>query len=219
MKKILIITTRLLCLGGCFLNKKAETKPTDPSIFINERLGIKFTYSAEEWKGQLATQDNQIFYLSPENGITEYIALFTKNENETIEEAILRIVKEKGYDSTKCRVVDRGAYWGNPSYEEYILDLANPNIVYTEEELEKIEEANVTATQEGGPFNGEWKKKEIYNQRLVQACSEYAEPLGLGTCKTIGSKFIYNNQNKIVFLPGLNCSPSFYQEDSIELFE
>lgn len=185
--------------------------------YTNSELGIKFAYSSDDFKDKLIVQDNKIIYKDPINPDPNYIELFTKKDTQTIENAILDIVKNKGKDINNCKVINNGEYWANSKYSQYFLDLANPKISYSKQELEEIALADAEAKKDGGPFNGEWKKQEIYNKRLIENCSDYANPLGLGTSKTTPSQFIYNNKNKFVFLPGL-INPSFYRDDSIELF-
>lgn len=242
MRKIVILSSLLLgvvFLAGCGQQPVSQTQPTTPTpvanqqapqqnnqtkiaeqdgYFTNSELGIKFAYSSDEYKGKLTVQGNKIIYKYPNTDNTQYIELFAKKDTQTIEEAILEIVKNNGKDIKNCKVVNKGEYWANPKYNEYVLDLANPKISYSKQELNEIKLADVEAKKDGGPFNGEWKKQEIYNNRLVENCSEYANPLGLGTSKTVPSQFIYNNKTKFVFLPGLS-DPSFYKEDSIELFD
>ncbi|MCK5320657.1 hypothetical protein KAJ61_04675 [Candidatus Parcubacteria bacterium] len=206
------------CENGKCEKVKEGKKDNQNNYFINKNLGIKFDYSSVEFKEKLVVENNQIIYHYLNSDNIEYISLFTKKANQTIEDAILDVIKNEGRDPKNCKVVNKEKYYGNPDYQVYRLDLANPTIIYSEEELERIRLADIEAEQNGGPFNGEHQKQAIRNERLIKACSYYADPLGLGTSKTIPSIFIYNNKNKFVFLPGL-ANPSFYQEGSIELFD
>lgn len=225
----LLIT--FLLLSGCS-NSKDQTERTDDKQevttkntsqesskeYLNTNLGIKFQYP-EGFEDKAVEQANKIFY--PEWSPTMYIAVFEKPEDEKIEDSIIGIVKQDGKSPENCIVVDKGEYWANPEYEVFTLDLANPNISYSEEELEEIKLADIEAEKDGGPFNGEWKKQEIYNKRLVDNCSEYAEPLGLGTSTSIGSMFLYNDtvsKTKFIFLPG-TANPYFHKEGTIDFIK
>jgi hypothetical protein len=235
MKKVIAICSALLgiiFLAGCGQQSTSQIQPTasapvaqqptttidQVNYFTNNELGIKFIYQSDYFKGKLTVQDNKVIYKHPDTDNFDYIALFTKKDTQTIEEAILAAVKNEDKNPANCKVVNKGEYWANPKYNEYVLDLANSKITYTKQESEEIRLADLEAKNDGGPFNGEWKKQEIYNKRLVGNCSDYAEPLGLGTSKSTHSRFIYNNKNRIVFLPG-SWEPPFYQENSIELFD
>ncbi|EKE18659.1 MAG: hypothetical protein ACD_9C00268G0006 [uncultured bacterium] len=194
--------------------------PQQEGYFISSKLGIKFAYSYDDYQGKLTTNENKIIYKygGPEDlNDGQYIEVFIKENTRTIEDAILDIIEAQGKDIENCKVVNKGEYWAIPEYSVYILDLKNPNISYTKQELEEIKLADVEAKEDGGPFDGEWKKREIYNKRLIENCSEYADPLGLGTSKTSPSQFIYNNETRFIFQPGL-MDPPFYQENSIEFF-
>jgi hypothetical protein len=234
MKKIITISIfflSILLLTGCGQNitsnnqhqaqipaVQEEKRLENTKIYENKDLGIKFIYNfdGEIFNGKISVQDNIIFYIDPANSPSQYIALFTKKDNQTVADVILAAVKAKGKNPEDCRVINTGAYWAIPEYQEYVLYLTNPKIAYTEEELQEIKTAETQSAKDGGPFNGEMAKKEIYNQHLIAACSEYADPLGLATSKTSYSRFIYNGKSKILFLPGLR-DPAFYQNESIEL--
>lgn len=235
MKKIIFTSCLLitfLIVSGCS-NSKNQTERSDDKQeestaknisqesskeYINTNLGIKFQYP-EGFENKAIEQGNKILY--PEWSPTMYIAVFGKPENEKIEDSIIGIMKQDGKSPKNCIVVDKGKYWANPKYEVFALDLANQSVSYSEEELEEIKRADIETEKDGGPFNGEWKKREIYNKRLVDNCSEYAEPLGLGTSKTIGSMFLYNeilSKTKFIFLPGTS-DPYFHKEGTIDFMK
>jgi predicted small lipoprotein YifL len=235
MKRILIslcIIATTLTIAGCTqkINDKPqaekqatttpETAPTDNTIktYENTDLGIKFNYLVDgiAFNGKISVKDNVIYYDEPGYSPLQYIAVFTKKDNQTVEEVILAAVKAKGKDPKNCVVVNNGGYLAVPQYQEYVLDLANPKITYTKAELQEIKQADIQTAKDGGPFDGEMAKKEIYNRHLIDKCSDYADPLGLATSKTSPSRFVYDGKNKIIFLPGLS-DPAFYQDDSIQL--
>lgn len=183
-----------------------------PNLYYTSKdLGIIFQYR-HGFEDKAVEQGNKIFYFdwSP----TMYIAVFDKPEDQRIEESILDLVASKGGDPAKCKVISRGEFHPN----EFALDLIDPEIIFSEEELKEIAEADIQAQEDGGPFNGDWKKRDIYNRRLVETCSELADPLGLGTSKSVPSFFIYDEsqtKNKYVFIPA-TPDPYFHEEGSIK---
>jgi len=197
-----------------------EIAPIDNTLktYENKDLGIKFLYKFDDiaFHGKISVKDNVISYVDPNDSPSQYIVVFTKKNDQTVEEAILDAVKAKGKDPKNCIVVNNGGYWAVPGYQEYVLDLANQKIIYTKAERQKIKEAEIESAKGDSYYSGGMAEKEIYNQRLVASCSEYAEPLGLATSQTTPSRFVYNGKNKILFLPGL-FDPAFYQDDSFEL--
>ena len=72
---------------------KAE-KISDSNIYRNEELGIEFTYFSDMFKDKLVTKNNQIIYFYPNENI-KYISLFTKENDQSIEDAILGIIKNE----------------------------------------------------------------------------------------------------------------------------
>lgn len=220
MKKVILapIAFAMILSSGCSSLKHEEstqdlTKESSGE-YVSANLGIKFEYP-EGFEDKAIEEENKIFY--PEWIPNMYIAVFEKPADEKMEDAIMGLIEEKAKNPENCRVVAKGEYWANPKYESFNLDLANPNISYSDEELEEIKLADLEAEEDGGPFDGEWKKREIYNKRLVENCSEYAEPLGLGTSKSIGSLFLYSesmSKTKFIFLPG-TTEPYFHKEGSI----
>ncbi len=192
------------------------TACTPSNLYSNDELGIQFAYSSPEFKGKLEVEDNEIIYHYPDSLDIQYIAVFQKAEGQSIEEAILALVKEKGKNPDDCTVVNEGPYWANENYTAYTLDLSQPTLVYTEEELAAIAEADAEAVVDTGPFDGEWMKGKIMNDRLIAACSDYADPLGLATFKTVTSSFIFNKKTEFVFLPSY-AEPQFYDPSTLML--
>ena len=144
-----------------------------------------------------------------------YIAVFEKSADKTIEDSILDIIKNEGKDPKNCKVELRDTEAsGN---REYVIDLADP-LVYTKDEENEIRLADENWTPDAGPFNGDYKKMEIRNKRLIENCSAYADPLGLATSTTAPSMFLYNDartKTKFVFLPG-TADPYFHEYGTIE---
>ena len=139
------------------------------------------------------------------------IMVFQKDPNVSIEDAILKLIEDEGKGPSDC-IIEKA--------DKIKIDLANPTITHTNEELERIAEADAQAEADGGPFNGDWMKRKIYNERLVELCSEYAEPAWLGTSKSIGSYFLYDDSvpGKFIFLDE-SYTATFYEYGSIEFIE
>jgi len=239
MKKIIVffclLFTAGLLLAGCGqqINVNVNSAPTSteqnneavsstpeqtgqPLYYVSKNLDIKFQYGYG-FSDKAYEQGDKIMYPgygTPEH--PEYIEVFTKDGNQSIEAAILDVIKKQGKNPKDCQVVTRGAEDNGDL--EYTVDLVNPNIIYTPQEKQEIKQADADAKADGGPFNGDWKKQEIYNQRLVGKCSAYAEPLGLGTSKTGPATFLYNataTKTKFVFLtPAMDAQ--FYEYGTIE---
>lgn len=185
--------------------------------YISGKFGIKFVKSdiyyhyLEEYNNDLRESENGIGF----EQFGDRIKVFYKDENQNIESAILELIDSQGKNSNDC-VVERKDENINTQNGQYKIELADKEIIYTEEELARIAEADETS--DGGPFNGEWMKKKIYNERLINLCTEYADPAGLATSKTIGSYFEYNDykaKDRYIFLEE-SFDPEFYEWNSIE---
>jgi hypothetical protein len=185
-------------------------------IFESRELWIRFNYFPERYEWRLFTDKNRINF--EVYGTSFFIEVWKKDEKQTIEDTILGLIEKEWKNPKECRVVKRWSWWWNEKYSEYVIDLTESTVIYTPDELREIEEAEKSAQEDGGPFGGEWKKREIHNKRLVEKCSYYADPLGLWTSKSTSSSFVYNDLNTFVFLPGIYDAP-FYEPSSIELFE
>jgi hypothetical protein len=225
MKKsnlILLCILTTIVLGGCAQKNPVSENPITETPtqteaqqtaqeFRSENLGVKFKY-ANDLEDKAIEQGSRILY--PEWSQEMYIGVFEKAENESIQEAIAKLASF----SDSCKVVEKGEYYANPKFTVYTIELSNPEISYSAEELAAIKQADLDAAKDGGPFNGEYKKSEIYNQKVAENCSEYGTQLGLGTSKQITSKFLYSEElskTKFIFLPS---SPDsyFHEEGSIE---
>lgn len=206
---------------------------TPQTSYENKTLGIKFTqYWDGIYAGTFEQQGNKIVFKDPmvkdltqakENGYkAPFIQVFTKPANQKIEDAIIDVIKKENKDSSKCKVNDNGQYWGKNSFENYSLDLVNQKITYTKDEEKEIVQADIDSKKDGGPFDGEWQKAEIYRKRLVKECSSYADSLKPGgTSKTMPSIFIYDEKasnTKFIFIPG-SADPYFFKEDSLEILK
>lgn len=200
------------------------------SLFIYYKYpkndGLKFNYSFYgKEDGRTIYKKNKIEHRY-EGGYSQYIEIYSKKPNQTIESAILDLVKAKGKNPNNCKVIEE------PEFEElltfydenkgekvtlpysvYQIELVDSNIKYTQEEQKIIDEL----PEEGDAYfdTKEYKKRQIYNQRLIDLCSEYADPLGLSSSVTTPGRFIFNNKNKFIYLPGSN-DPAFYDLHSIE---
>ncbi|MCX6735063.1 MAG: hypothetical protein NTZ25_04130 [Candidatus Peregrinibacteria bacterium] len=222
------------------LETQSPSETTTPTInqtpqtsYENKELGIKFTpYWDGIYAGTFEQQENKIVFKDPmvkdlaqakENGYkAPFIQVFTKPKDQKIDDAILDVIKKENKDSSKCKVIDYGQYWAKNSFENYSLDLVNQKIIYTKDEEKEIKQADIDSKKDGGPFDGEWQKAEIYRKRLVSECSPYADSLKPGgTSKTMPSIFLYDEKTsntKFIFIPG-SADPYFFKEDSLEILK
>lgn len=189
----------------------------EDEYYVSEKFGIKFKLNLYDYYVEQTGEDLR----ESENGIGfeaygDRIKVFYKQEDQGIESAILELIEGEGKDPNNCIV-----HAGVPNLfnnQRFVIDLADPNIVYTDEDMERIAEADVQAELDGGPFNGTWMKKKIYNEHLIDLCTEYADPAGLATSKTLGSSFEYNDEkakDRFIFLEE-SFDQEFYKDLSIE---
>jgi len=218
MKKIFIIILIIIGIAFLYFFKTSKTQNNQSNFYNNPKLGIKFDYSGDEFKDKLKTKNNQIYYQYEGTDNISFIEIYSKKPDQTIEKAILDIVKSKGKNPTNCKIKNVTDPVIHPNYSLYIIDLANPNITYTKDEIEKIKQGKNSEEATDISEMIDIIKQEIYNNHLIESCSEYADPLGLATSRTTPSRFLFDNKKKFVFLPG-SADPLFYQEPTIELFE
>lgn len=215
MKNKIFLLIIIVVLGAGFYILKTRDENTRV-YYLNNDLGIKFKYTHPEFHKKLNLEGNRLYYKDPGNEIIGggswgyvYIELFVKNDNENIEEAILNLVRNSGKDPSNCRVVKEG--------DIYTLDLSKLK-TYNQEELGEIEMAEIDSKKYGGPVDGDWKRREIYNNTLIDNCTEYADRGGLGTSKTVPSYFLYNGKDRFVFFPAIS-DPSFYEPGSFQFIK
>ncbi|MBD3330338.1 hypothetical protein GF354_02285 [Candidatus Peregrinibacteria bacterium] len=191
----------------------------DDDYYVSEKFGIKFKINPyivdnhfEIYGEELRESENGIGF----DTFGDRIKVFYKEDDQSIESAILDLIENEGKDPNECVVVQKeGASYLN---EHYFIDLADPEILFTEEELNRIADADVQAELDGGPFDGVWMERKIYTEHLIDLCTEYADPLGLGTSKTIPSYFEYNPykaKNRFIFTFG-TADQEFYEWNTIE---
>jgi len=200
-------------------NEYLKDGDREDDYYVSEKFGIKFQVNSYIVDSYFEFYGDEL--RESENGIGfdthgDRIKVFYKEEDQSIESAILELIENEGKDPNDCIVVQKEA----ESYinDHYIIDLVDPEIVHTEEELDRIAEAEVQAELDGGPFGATWMEKKIYNEHLIDLCTEYADPLGLATSTTIPSYFEYNDEkakNRFVFLNG-TADKEFYEWNTIE---
>jgi hypothetical protein len=229
MKKFILIFLPFLIIALSIIFYKYNQKPvftSDSEYYINKKLGIKFKYGLYT-DGKITTQHNKIQYKPNGHDYIKFIEVYSKKSNQTIENAILDIIKSKGKDVNNCKIVNDGqrTYYDETKGEKitipytiYYIDLANHNIKYTYEEQKRINNGKKEGKDVVVFDTADYIKKEIYNQRLIDLCSDYADPFGLATSVTLPSRFIFDNKNKFVFLPGTG-DPTFYDINSVKLLD
>lgn len=222
MKKVLLILPVIaLTVAGC---NKIQNPPTGDeaayldNYFVDQNLGIQFAYQqsvfedVSKGKAKVTSVDNTIIYDSPDLDKPLSLSVFTKKEDQSIENAILGLISQQGKDPSKCVVVNRGDWWANTDYTNYIIDFSDPAVTYTQAEQDAIDAA---ANTEGG---SDMKKKEIYNQKLIETCSLYADPMGIWAETSSASEFVYNRKQSFVFLPGVTGKP-FYRPETLSFLQ
>lgn len=196
-----------------FLQKlKNNESPVTTKQFVNRELGIAFSCKQAGSCSQLTVHNTKI--IDAQNA---YIEIFDIAPNQTIEQKMFSLINANGGTASRCTVTNNGPLPGNEKLRSYSINLVDHNITYTPEESVQIAQADDEAAHDGGPFNGEWKKKEIYDQRLIQACSLYADPVTQGTAKTSPSHFISDGQ-KLIFIPG-SRDEIFLDETTLEIIK
>ena len=212
MKKVFILILFVLCnlaLTSCSMGS---------NVFHDKELWIKFNYSSEQYNGNLETEGTKVIYKDPNSANVDYIEIFKKDSNQKTEELLLNTVASEWKNPEDCKVIDKWVFWANPEYHEYAIDLAKPFVTYSLEDLMEIKNAELESKKTGSPFNWEWKKKIFFNNKRIRLCSSYADQLIEWPIESTPSRFIYNNKDKILFLPAISWT-WFYIENSIELFE
>lgn len=188
----------------------------DAAIYTSDELGVRFQYPKEA-EGRLTENGNEI--RDPQWGESGFIRIFDKTEDESIEAAIEKIITAEGKNPKNC-VVKKNGISEDGVDMQYMIVLASttPEILYTQEEKDRIKKADETAKKDGGPFGGETEKQVIYNEKLVAACSIYAQPSWPATSKNIGAWFMYNpvkSTTKFVYMPA-TADPYFFDTSTIE---
>lgn len=206
---------------GC--TSPTSTKVTRANSYISKGLGITFQFPEEysrECKNVVEENGNSI--TSPEvndNGcFGGTISVFEKLETQSIEDAILNLVKIEGRDPANCKVVKGDM--NESGYVSYVMALAdNYKIEYTADELKQIADADKQAALDKGPFNGEWQKGEIYGKRVKEVCSSVVRPVSAGTSKAAPSLFLYNeakSKTKFIYTSG-SADPQFFEFGLVEI--
>lgn len=124
------------------------------------------------------------------------LEVFSKPANETIEQAIANIIKKNGKNPSQCKVE---AVKDMPFV--YRIFIAEP-VAYTADELNQIAlREKDYVTEQRGPETADYLKKSFDQEHLVELCTSYAEPAGLGTSSSYPGYFLYNSSiNKTVFV-------------------
>lgn len=182
-----------------------------PKQFFNEALGISFDYSQGWVETNLLQDGNKIVVSGSQN--EHFIEVLTKEKDVSIKSAIFDIAARNGARVQKCRLVS-GPIQSN-GLQEYFLDLAEP-IVFSAEERRKLEEAH---TNPQGVVDREWVEKALYQAKIEENCSIYAQTNEPSTCIGARAKFYYNpqqSQTRFIFAPPQVCQTSFYKYGSFE---
>lgn len=240
MKKYLTVSLLFFVItifSGCSINPKSiSNKSTTQSMntksasntpltqsndneqyYKSEKLGVKFRL-----RDLCKSIDCKI--IEKENAITSKmsgssIIVLNKYEDENIKDSIIKLVKQKNknINIADCQVIEEDHNYGKNQVFKVIYKIPMSEYVFTKEEISRIKEADKNPD---GPITGDLVKKEIYNKHTTKSCSEYANPLNIGTSSCYGNRFLYNELNsktKFIFLsPGCG-DPIFYDKSTIEI--
>jgi len=205
------------------INYMQENNEDLDDYYISEDFGLKFIKNdrfdlyEKEHDGPVETRAG--IGRGYDYSKTERIQFYYKDENQSIESAILSLVEAEGKNPDDCVVLRDDPHPSNNG--RYIIDLKNKEIEYNEEELSRIQEADEQADLDGGPFNGEWMRKKIYNERRMQICSHYADASALGASKSVSSYFEYNDyvaKDRFIYVEE-SYDPQFYEYGSFEFLK
>ncbi len=219
-----MMSAAVLFLGAGCLHSTSFAQPSqDPvpsevsslkNVYVSSRLGVMI-HLADGVSNQLQEEGNKITAPQDPNFAGQYIQVFHKEETQSVERAIEDLLRNQGKDPGNCRIV-AGAVEPNGN-QEYTVELAE-SLTYTSSQMEDIAAADREVDVHGGFEDGAYIKKRFYNEVLIDRCSFYADPLGLGTSKSIPSRFVMNSSKTdttYVFLPG-SADPTFYGYGQIE---
>jgi hypothetical protein len=171
--------------------------------FVSKSMGIRFKYRKESEyvpQSRIIERDGKIILLDYygedcEEKDCEYIdgqyfselgeafGIFEKSKEESIEDAILKLVSDEGKNPEDCKVVK----FDDGNRKTAKIESTEP-IEVTEAELEGLEEKEI--------WHG--AEESIRNNKLRELCSDYA---GAWTIPMGGQYFIYDNENhKDIFI-------------------
>lgn len=208
-----------------------EEKVDEKSVYYeSEALGIRFKWMFDifDSEGNFNRKGNLDDYLDESEdkisfeGMGGVIEVLKKNEDESIEEAVLNLVAAEGKNPEDCTLVKSDYYETKNGL--YKLDLADPQINYSEEELSQIaeaEEKELNGSLEHYFESPEYIKMLIYRENLIQACGHYSDPIGIAHGKSWPALFEYNDYiapDRFVFLQA-SLDIHFYEMGSIEFLK
>ena len=185
--------------------------------FVSKSMGIRFKYFKEHedenynarYDARIMERDGKIILLvnfeddeyACEEKNCEYIdgryftelgeafGIFKKSKEESIDDAILKLVSDEGKNPEECKVVKFDE--GNRKTAK--IESAEP-IELTEAEIEGTEEYE----KYGNSLPSERIEESIRNNKLRELCSDYA---GAWTIPMGGQYFIYDDENhKDIFI-------------------
>ncbi len=173
-------------------------------VFVSKSIGIRFEYFKEHEDGaydaRIIERDGKIILLVDFEGeceeknceyidgryfteIGEPFDILEKSKEESIEDAILKLVSDEGKNPENCKVVKSDD--GNRKIAK--IKSAEP-IELTEADIEGLEEEEI--------WHG--AEEAIINNKLRDLCSDYA---GAWTIPMGGQYFIYDDENhKDIFI-------------------
>ncbi|MCK5416343.1 hypothetical protein KAI92_02860 [Candidatus Parcubacteria bacterium] len=198
-----------------------EIKIPDQAIYKSKKLGIMFKYPAW-WKDlpkDTIIEKNNTIKSTVEGGT---MIVFEKSKNETIEDAIKRIIGREGSNLSDCKILvsKQDVQKENsdiivsillqkdyePSDNEIIAKISNVDSL---KDLDVICKTTPECT---------WAKQILTEEKTKTKCSQYAKCFGY---KCISS-FIYqpdNSREKFIYLQSMAATPHFWEWNSIEILK
>jgi len=202
-----------------------EIKIPDWAIYKNEKLGITLKHqnwwvesrTEKDFKSIIIEQNNTIKSTTTPGSL---ITVFEKSKNETIEEAIEKIIKKEGVDLGDCKILVTEQYKqeGNiiasillkedyePSDDEIMAKIGNIG------SLENLDVICKTTPE------CEWAKQILIEEKTKTKCSQYAKCFGY----KCGSSFVYqpnNSEERFIYIQSMASTSSFWEWNSIEILK
>ena len=202
-----------------------EIKIPDWAIYKNEKLGITFKHqnwwvesrTEKDFKNIIIEQNNTIKSITTPGSL---ITVFEKSKNETIEEAIEKIIKKEGVDLGDCKILVTEQYKQGDNIIASILlkenyEPSDDEIMAKIGNVDSVEDLNVICKTTP---ECEWAKQILIEEKTKTKCSQYAKCFGY----KCGSNFIYqsnNSEEKFIYIQLMASTPSFWEWNSIEILK
>ena len=187
------MTVRLMSLmadNGYYLKPVYHDKDDHFSFKLNY---CDFDYGCNFF---VKREGNVIKFFDGVGNIFDFAEVFKRDhDKETVKDKVFDIIKSEGKNVDDCVVNKLDYKEGNNDVYRIDLSEANKDIVYTDEELKRIKEAD---EHSDGVMDGGIVKEQIYNDRLVNLCSKYADRQGPSFSSGFAGGFIANDDSDVM---------------------